>query len=246
MLVLGTLRAPAARAGEAAPDLDPDTEVARRHFRAGSAAYAQGDYGVALDQFVQARRAKPLPDLDYNIGRCHDRLEHYAEAIAAYQRFVDGSSDPQERARTTARIDVLRARLRPVTGGQPERVAAPGPATTPVSAVVPPSPSDAAHAYRGPAIVGAVGLAALAVGLGLYGSVGHDYDLLEQGCAPACAPSRWEGLRARERAGLGLVIAGGVVAIADIAYFAVVGRSRRHRSSAPPVAAAGVTVGMRR
>ena len=84
-------------------ELDPDTEVARRHFRAGSAAYESGDYATALQEFERARLVKPLADLDYNIGRCHDRLEHYPEAIAAYQRFVDATSNIAERTEISER-----------------------------------------------------------------------------------------------------------------------------------------------
>src|SRR5689334_6730252 len=71
-----------------ADEEDPDTEVAKRHFREGSAAYERRDYAAALREFEAARAVKPVPQLDYNIGRCHDRLERYPEAVAEYKSYV--------------------------------------------------------------------------------------------------------------------------------------------------------------
>jgi tetratricopeptide (TPR) repeat protein len=235
-----------ARAGRAAADLDPDTEVARRHFQAASAAYEQGDYPTALKEFERARLVKPLPDLDYNIGRCHDRLEHYAEAIAAYQRFIDATSNVQERTEVAARIEALRARQRQLEAApaaQPTTTATPMPALALATESPPPSSrGEGVRAYRGPLALGAAGLAVLAVGFGLYGSVGGDYSQLQQGCAPSCAPSRWSGLQERERAGVGLAIAGGALIVADVAWFTVVALSRSHatrRAPSPRPAPAG-------
>lgn len=225
---------PSVSRAAAAADLDPDTEVARRHFEAGSAAYERHDYPTALQEFERARLAKPLPDLDYNIGRCHDRLEQYPEAIAAYQRFVDATSNAQERSEVAARIAALRARQRQLTPATPST-----PAVVPALAIeAAPSPRpDGVRAYRGPIALGAVGLAALAVGFGLYGSVGGDYAALQRGCAPSCAPSRWSGLQERERAGVGLAIAGGAVVVADLVWIAVVALHHRASASLPPAAA---------
>ena len=54
---------------------DTDTEIAKRHFAAGSAAYGAGDYRRALREFEEARLARPMAAFDYNIARCLDRLE---------------------------------------------------------------------------------------------------------------------------------------------------------------------------
>ena len=65
LALLLTLLPSLARAGHptATPDVDPDTEIARRHFKAGSTAYEAGDYVTALQEFERARLVKPLPDL---------------------------------------------------------------------------------------------------------------------------------------------------------------------------------------
>src|SRR5205085_2221287 len=59
----------------ARPEIDdPDTEVAKRQFKKGSALYMEGKYEEALVAFESAKLAKPLPAFDYNIALCFDRL----------------------------------------------------------------------------------------------------------------------------------------------------------------------------
>jgi len=86
-------------------------EIGRRHFQVGSQHYVNGDYQKALEEFQVARRAKPLPALDYNIGRCEDRLEHYSNAIAAYERYLASKPNNADVAEVEARIGVLKGRL---------------------------------------------------------------------------------------------------------------------------------------
>jgi tetratricopeptide (TPR) repeat protein len=90
---------------------DPDTEVARRHFQIGRAAYDAGDYQQALESFERANRIKPAAAFDFNIGRCFDRLERYPEAIASYQRFVSSIPTPPDADEVRARIAVLKERI---------------------------------------------------------------------------------------------------------------------------------------
>lgn len=230
-----------ARADSPGVELDPDTEIARRHFFAGSAAYEKGDYVTALQEFERARLVKPLPDLDYNIGRCHDRLEQYPQAIAAYQRFLDATKNDGERSEIRARIEQLRARQRQLEPARP--VAAPTPMPALAVTTVEPTPRERAlHPYRGPIALGALSVGLLAVGFGLYGSVGGDYDALKSSCSPACAPSRWNGLQERERAGAGLAIAGGALAVADVAWFVIAARRRPPVPPARPLSSHDLSV----
>jgi hypothetical protein len=93
---------------------------------------------------------KALPALDFNIARCHDRMEHTADAIAAYQRYLAEmpSSDP-EAADVRARVAVLKQRLTDnAAAPQPVEAAAhapPGP--------VPPVPVSATQAASLPTLV---------------------------------------------------------------------------------------------
>jgi tetratricopeptide (TPR) repeat protein len=91
-------------------DEDPDTEVARKHFNTGRAYYDNGEYDKALSEFEGARRVRPHPALDYNIGRCLDRLERYQDAINAYDRYA--ATNPPDAAEIRTRIEQLKERLR--------------------------------------------------------------------------------------------------------------------------------------
>src|SRR6185436_7425098 len=65
---------------------DPDTEIAKRHFATGNAYYTAKRYDEALHEFIAAKKVKSAPALEYNIGRCYDRLEQPKDAISAYER----------------------------------------------------------------------------------------------------------------------------------------------------------------
>jgi tetratricopeptide (TPR) repeat protein len=95
----------------AAPVDDPDTEIARRHFQRGLESYEALDYERALAEFRRAQRARPLPELDFNIARCLDRLERWEDAIAAYKRYVLRAPNRADAAEAFERVRTLRARL---------------------------------------------------------------------------------------------------------------------------------------
>jgi tetratricopeptide (TPR) repeat protein len=90
---------------------DPDAEIARRHFERGLRFYGAFDYERALHEFEAARVVKALPNFEFNIARCHDRLEHLPEAIARYKSFIAATSDPYDAEEARARIKVLEARV---------------------------------------------------------------------------------------------------------------------------------------
>src|SRR5579871_2108330 len=82
-------------------DTDPETEIARGHFRRGTAAYDAGQFDKAIVEFEAARAVKPLSAFDYNIGRCYERLGKLREAVIAYRRWLRANeSDP-----TAAEVD---------------------------------------------------------------------------------------------------------------------------------------------
>ena len=104
-------------------------EIAHERFREGLAFYERGDYEAAIRSFESARQAQPLPALDFNIGRCLEKLDRYAEAIAAYERYIRDATDPAERAAAERRVEILRGKLR----GQPPPGASPPSGSTPPS-----------------------------------------------------------------------------------------------------------------
>ena len=123
--------------------MDPDTEAARRHFERGIDLYAHEKYDEAIVEFERARELRNAPALEYNIARCHDRLEHWREAADAYQRYLDGTPNAPERASLTERIAQLRARQARQAPVAAPAVAAP-PVAAPTTAMSPPAAASAA------------------------------------------------------------------------------------------------------
>src|SRR5947207_7126726 len=117
---------------------DPDTEVARRHFERGRAAYDDQDYRRALDEFIAAERAKPAPAFDFNIARCYDRLEDYPKAIDHYQLYVQGKPSASDAAEVRGRIAALERRVEEVASAR----TAGTPATAKPPAAKPPPELD--------------------------------------------------------------------------------------------------------
>jgi tetratricopeptide (TPR) repeat protein len=181
-----------AATGVAADEEDPDTEVSRRHFELASDHYRRRDYTQALREFEAARRAKPLPQFDYNIGRCNDRLERYPEAIVAYRRYLTADPGAKDAGEVRQRITVLESRV--AAEPPPATVVAP-PATVitpPATVVVTPAPATATvpavsapppQLYRRGwfwAVIGGVAIVGVGVGLGV-------------GLAPADQPPTSDG-----------------------------------------------------
>ncbi len=80
-------KGPAAKpaAGAAAK---PATNDAKTHYLAGEAKFKTADYAGALADFQAADAIKGTPQAARFIGLCQDKLGHYPEAIAAYDRFL--------------------------------------------------------------------------------------------------------------------------------------------------------------
>jgi hypothetical protein len=95
-----------------------ELELSRRHFLAGSAAYERNDWAAALEEFEAAQRARPAPELDFNIARCYEHMERLVQALAAYGRFASARPGPEgDEAREHMRQ--LSARLAPARPPEP-------------------------------------------------------------------------------------------------------------------------------
>jgi tetratricopeptide (TPR) repeat protein len=204
-----------ARAVSAQVSLDPDTEIARRHFEAGRLQYEASDYQGALREFEAARKVRNLPAFDYNIARCLDRLERPAEAIAAYQRYLAANGDTADTAEVRERVRVLQERIAP-------------PATAPPPpAAKPPAPSS--RRWIAPGVTTGVTLALAVSGAALLGSVKVDYDRMLSGpsaCRP-CSDAQVSPLRARADAGYVVLGLSGALAVVDVILWVRAARQRR-------------------
>jgi tetratricopeptide (TPR) repeat protein len=241
-LVRGTQQV-AHATGASAAYVDPDVEVAQRHFARGQDHYAAARYEEAIVEFKRAREAKPLPDFDYNIARCYDRLGKWKDALAFYERYLQGADASPAADEVRARVVELRARTagaarvdRPVVD-----TASPGPSTAPTAV-----PGPARAPLRIPAIVlGALAFGTLAAGTGAYAAAAFalpDRRAYCAGLSRECVPSDWSDLSARATAGYALWAIGGAVAVVDVSLWIIDGRRlrrERQRPGAQPAFALG-------
>ncbi len=92
MLVPGGAQADAPAPGaarQAETEVDAATRDARRHFKAGSKLYRDGNYGGALAEFEEAYRLKPGPGSLQNLALCQKALFRYAEAAGSLAQLLE-------------------------------------------------------------------------------------------------------------------------------------------------------------
>jgi hypothetical protein len=108
-------------------DASYDAE-ARALFEAGRTAFDAGRYEDALQHFQGAYRRSQRPQLLFNVGVAADRAGRVAEAIAAYEKFLESVPEDAQRPWIEARLAELRAL--PASGAMPP---APNPFAEPTS-----------------------------------------------------------------------------------------------------------------
>jgi len=93
---------------QAAP---PSLTEAKKHYGAGEKEFKAGDYAAALTDFQAADAIKSTPQSQRFIGLCQDKLGHYAEAVAAYEKFLAAvpTKMKKEGEELTARIAAIKA-----------------------------------------------------------------------------------------------------------------------------------------
>lgn len=100
-----------AGAVKAAPEApDPTTLEARRHFKAGTKLYRDGNYGGALAEFEEAYRLKPGVGSLQNVALSQKGLFRYAEAAATLElllaRHAGELSDGERQAVDAALVEL--------------------------------------------------------------------------------------------------------------------------------------------
>lgn len=71
--------------------------------------YKAQDYEAAIELFKQAYEIDPIPNLLYNIAKCHEKLKNWDEAIKYYNEFVVSPDvDAKVRKETLEYIEGLR------------------------------------------------------------------------------------------------------------------------------------------
>jgi tetratricopeptide (TPR) repeat protein len=89
----------------------PGVDLARKHSDLARKLYQTSQHGEALVEFKKAYELAPLPDLLFNIARCHEVLAQLEEAVRHYQLYLDQRRDAPDRALVELRIANLRQRL---------------------------------------------------------------------------------------------------------------------------------------
>jgi hypothetical protein len=89
-----------------------DDEQAKRSFLEGKKAYLEGRYDAAVVAFRAAAAIRPSPILDFNVGRCFEKLSKLDEAIAAYEKYLSTAKDVPNRAELKARVSKLKEERR--------------------------------------------------------------------------------------------------------------------------------------
>lgn len=99
--------APTARAAGGAPNL---TE-AKKHYGAGEKEFKGGDYAAALTDFQAADAIKSTPQSSRYIGVCQDKLGHFTDAVASYEKFLAAVPPKMKKEgdEITARVAAIKA-----------------------------------------------------------------------------------------------------------------------------------------
>lgn len=153
---------------------------AKEHYARAQGLYDRAHWSEALTEYQASYALSKYPAILYKIALCEDQLGHAAEAIDAYQRYLDAVPETDRRAGIEQRLIKLRqpapAERPPVTAPAvtAPAVAAPAVAAPAVTAGPPPLPAVAAPARRTPVYrkwwvwtLCAAGVAAVALGVGL-------------------------------------------------------------------------------
>lgn len=91
---------------------DEQIAQAKREFASGTSAYQNGDFEAALAHFRRAYELTNSPDLLYNIATVSDRMRRDAEALEAYEGYIEARPKSPDREHVKGRIKALREALR--------------------------------------------------------------------------------------------------------------------------------------
>jgi tetratricopeptide (TPR) repeat protein len=192
---------------------DQKTDRARIHLKAAIAYYDEARYEDAAREMEAAYALKPLPDLQYNLAQCYERLGRYNEAATAYDTYLRASSEAPDKKLVETRITNLRERAAAVKAGSQ----VPGPAganekvvfkTIVIYKEAPPKPGRAVRyvAYG----LGAVALGAVGSGIAFAVLASKEADTVTKGGSLTMPPSFDGSARDAQKNGQTDVIVSGV------------------------------------
>ncbi len=213
-----------------------EEERAKAHFLAGQSYYEQASYTDALREFNEAYRISKKPALLYNVARCFEALEQYADAVKMLERYLEEDPQTTDRQAVETRIANLKEReaAQKKAAAEAAEAARPPAATTAPATTAPATTPRRKRLYTW--IVGGVGVAALAAALGTGIASQLDYSDLSSKCTGnACDPTTVANAQTKINTGKKLAIATDVlwpVGVAAVAAGAVLFfvEGRHHKS----------------
>lgn len=147
-------------------------ELARDHFRRGTALYTLNHYQQAIDEFEAGYAESPEPAFLFNLAQAHARLGEKALALDFYSKYLELGALPADVPLVKENIERLSRELEAATAPKP--ASPPPPQPTPPTVVAPPraievaapQPSPTRHPWAiGVGIAAAVAVIALVIGL---------------------------------------------------------------------------------
>lgn len=128
-----------------ADELSFKQEMARLHYQAGAKYYDVSNFTEALAEFEKAHAMEPKPALLYNMARCHEVMGQVEEALKRYKQYLAEAPGTEIRATVELRIEnlekALAAKARTPAAPAPEVKPEPKPASLPAAPAVGPKPS---------------------------------------------------------------------------------------------------------
>jgi len=202
LLIIGSARVATAQ--------DDKTERARIHLKAAIAYYDEARYEDAAREMEAAYQLKPLPDLQYNLAQCYERLGRYTDAATAYETYLKANAAAPDRKLVETRIGNLRDRAAATAAGSQ---VTPLPAekvvfkTIVVYKTAPPPPGRGVRiaAYG----LGVLALGAAASGVAFAVLAKQDADAVSKG-GSTTNPQSFDVQSATQKAGQADVIVSGV------------------------------------
>jgi hypothetical protein len=172
-----------------APTPKASQEAAKTLFGLGRKSYEQGNDAEAIkywrDSFDKDCNATPML---LNLANAYQRAGNNEGAILSLETYLKREPNAEDASTITARIENIRAKMKPATAAPPTASAAPtttaavGPATSASSDALPPPPPEDGQSFSyTPWIVAGGGLVVAAVGGGLmFKSLGDKSDIKDR------------------------------------------------------------------
>lgn len=184
---------------QSAPD-DTAIAEARAHFEAGTAAFDQGDYELAVSEFEAAHAITAHPDILFNIYSAAERAGQLELALGSLERYLaEGEVPADRRTVLQGRLARLRDRVAAQRAGEPDpgaetvtvdeaTEATPAPIDTAPAPEPAPAPAPAPSGVHPAGIGVLIGAGVLLASFAVFASLSEVEDQrLETTCASGCA-----------------------------------------------------------